>query len=76
MTNIIVSLKAGQTIKINGKKFTVDADAVQAKHSILVGITGARGGDKVLCWYPEHNTVKYFSMSAMAREIVITSIEV
>ena len=76
MTTQILSLKAGDTITLNGQTFTVNADAQEATHCILVGIKGRRGGEKCLCWYPAQNAGHYFSMSAMARSTNIKSISI
>lgn len=76
MTNQILSLKSGDKVTLNGTTYTVNADATEAKYSILVGIVGKRGGEKCLCWYPEQNTGHFFSMSAMARSINIKTISI
>ena len=76
MTTQILSLKAGDKVTLNGTTYTVNADATEATHCILVGIVGKRGGEKCLCWYPAQNAGHFFSMSSMARSTNIKSISI
>ena len=74
MTTQILSLKAGDKVTLNGTTYTVNADATEATHCILVGIVGKRGGEKCLCWYPEQDAGHFFSAFSMARSINVKSI--
>ena len=76
MTKLINSLKVNDKINLNGRVYTVDGAPTKAKYCIMVGIKGQRGAYMVICWYPESNNGKFFSLSAMSKSKEIKSLTI